>query len=285
MLPAITGAVKRRQGKLEEALADFKEACRLDPRSALPLLLVGQTYALLRDYPQAERYCDRLIALSPELTPPYGRKIKVLLSWRGDTEMARAVLDRAQENVDINEDDFLAHHAVLIEIFDGNYRRAQEMLSYGSSEVFDTEQYSVPKVLLRAQVSGLMGDRELARARYDSARVILEAKVQEQPEDSQFHSALGIAYAGLGREADAIREGKLAVELLPITKDAWGGLFLVENLARIYVMVGQHDAAVELIEDLLSIPGELSIPLLRTDPVWDPLHDHPRFRKLVETGR
>jgi len=35
------------------------------------------------------------------------------------------------------------------------------------------------------------------------------------------YSALGIAYAGLGRKEDAVRSGKHAVDLLPVEKEAW----------------------------------------------------------------
>ena len=63
---------------------------------------------------------------------------------------------------------------------------------------------------------------------------ILESKIKQQPEDARFHSSLGIVYAGLGRKEDAIREGQLAVDLLPVTKEAWKGLFRIEDLARVY---------------------------------------------------
>jgi tetratricopeptide (TPR) repeat protein len=96
------------------------------------------------------------------------------------------------------------------------------------------------------------------------------------------HSALGIAYAGLGKKEEAIREGQLAVELLPETTDAWAGLWRLEDLARIYVMVGEYDLAVEKLEYLLTIPSELSVPLVQLDPTWKPLHNHPRFKKLIE---
>jgi len=130
-----------------------------------------------------------------------------------------------------------------------------------------------------------MNRNVLAKKYYDSARSILETKIQQQPEDARFHSSLGIAYAGLGRKEDAIREGKLGVELLPVSKEAWRGLFKVEALAKIYVMVGEFDAAIDQLEFLLSRPGEMSIPLLRLDPAWDPLRDHRRFKKLVEAGK
>ena len=92
------------------------------------------------------------------------------------------------------------------------------------------------------------------------------------------HSLLGIAYAGLGRKEEAIREGKRAVELLPVSKDAIWGPGLIENLAFIYVLVGEQNAALDQIEYLLSIPSELSVPLLRIDPRWDPLRNIRGFR-------
>ncbi|MFC1603812.1 hypothetical protein ACFL5F_02185 [Planctomycetota bacterium] len=123
------------------------------------------------------------------------------------------------------------------------------------------------------------------QAAYDSARNTLESKIQEQPEDARLHSSLGIAYAGLGHKEDAIREGKLAVDLLPVTKEAWKGLYRIEDLARIYVMVGEYDLAIEQLEYLLARPGNMSIPLLQLDPAWNPLRNHPRFKKLLESKR
>jgi tetratricopeptide (TPR) repeat protein len=133
-----------------------------------------------------------------------------------------------------------------------------------------------------AKIYGYMNESDFAKKYYDEARNILEAKIQQQPDDARFHSTLGIAYAGLGRKQDAIREGRLAVELLPVSKEAWRGYCRAKDLAQIYVMVGEFDLALAQIEFLLSIPGELSIPLLRLDPDWAPLRDHPRFKKLLE---
>ena len=46
-------------------------------------------------------------------------------------------------------------------------------------------------------------------------------------------------------------------------------------------MLGEQDAAIDQLEVLLSIPSMISVPLLKIDPQWDPLRDHPRFRGLV----
>jgi hypothetical protein len=81
------------------------------------------------------------------------------------------------------------------------------------------------------------------------------------------------------------REGKLGMELLPVKKEAWGSLYRVQALAKIYVMVGEFDAAIDQLEYLISIPSRLSIPLLQLDPAWNPLHNHPRFKKLIESDK
>jgi hypothetical protein len=85
----------------------------------------------------------------------------------------------------------------------------------------------------------------------------------------------------LGRKDDAVREAKLGVELMPVERNALDGIYRVEDLARVYVMVGEYDAAIDQLDYLLSIPGELSVPLLRIDPTWDPLRDHPRFQAML----
>ncbi len=130
-----------------------------------------------------------------------------------------------------------------------------------------------------------MNRPQLARADYETARALLETKLQDQPQDERLHSSLGIAYAGLGLVEEAIRAGKRGVELMPVSKEAYRGVYRVEDLARIYVMVGEYDAAIDQLEFLLSRPGNLSIKLLQLDPRWKPLWDHPRFQELVEKYR
>jgi tetratricopeptide (TPR) repeat protein len=175
----------------------------------------------------------------------------------------------------------------MLHIFDGAYQEALDRLSSYEPEAFDSQFYFIPRALLYAQIYGLMGNKQLQETYYESARNILEIKIQEQPDDEQFperfHSSLGFAYAGLGRKEDAIREGERGVELLPISKDAWRGQYRLEDLACIYVMVDEFDAAIDRLESLLRIPGEISVPLLKLDPAWNPLRDHPRFKKLIDS--
>jgi tetratricopeptide (TPR) repeat protein len=135
--------------------------------------------------------------------------------------------------------------------------------------------------LLYARIYNLMNMPERALAYFDSARITIEARILKTPDDSKLYSALGIAYAGLGQKGKAIETGAKAVELMPITKDAYFGIYRIEDQAKIFGMVGEYDKALVQIKFLLSHPGPLSVKILQLDPVWSPLREIPEFKKII----
>jgi len=171
---------------------------------------------------------------------------------------------------------------VNIDIYDREYEEVLKKLTQ-RSEGFDNMDWFIPNDLWLAGVYGYMGEKDLERKHYQVAAAILEKKVTQNPKDHRCHSSLGKAYAGLGRVQEAIREGLLGIECNPVEKDAIDGPLRIEDLARIYVMVGKYNEAIDLVERLLNMHSELSVAKLRRDPVWDPLRDHPRFKKLIES--
>ena len=140
----------------------------------------------------------------------------------------------------------------------------------------------MPKTLLAAYAYKLMGENEKSRRDYDAARSLLEAEVRQWPDDPRYRSSLGISYAALGRKEEAIREGKKAVELLPIATDAFYGIPYVSDLAFIYALAGETDAAVDRLDYLFSIPSWISVPWLQMDTQWEPIRNQPAFRRLIE---
>jgi len=275
------GYVQRRQGKFEQGLASMEKASELDPLSIRLAGWLGSTFMQIRNYPEAERYFDRAISLAPDNPEYYSGKAMLYIRWEGNIEKARKVLEEAIKNIGLEEISFI-NTLVTLDLYDGNYQEALNRLSF--AEDIDGMSYYIPKTLRYALIYRYMNKKELAQAHYDSARVILESKIQEQPEDERFHSSLGIAYAGLGRKEEAIREGKLAIELYPISKHkAWKGLSRVEEMARIYVLVDEYDMAIDQLEFLLTNPGTMTVHLLRLDPIWAPLRGHPRFQRLLKS--
>ncbi len=265
---AAIGSVQRRQGQWEAAAVSHRKAAELDPRSYAKSTELANTYLKMRNWAEAERFADRCIFIAPEIAGGYTRKATVYLRSKGDIEKARDVIEAAREKVDPGQ---LVGWRSYIEILARDYQEALDIVEADKADRFS----------MKAWIYSLMGQPEQAAAYYDSSRVTYEERVEKDPDDYAAHSNLGIAYAGLGRREDAIREGKRAVEILPLSLDALWGTGRILALAKIYTLLGEHDAAIDQLELLLSIPSEVSVPLLRLDPRWDPLREHPRFKALV----
>src|SRR5207249_4257392 len=258
---AATAFVQRRQGKWAEALANLTKAIKLDPRSNTRAFEVGLTNVLIRRYPEAEQYLDRAIELAPEWPEPYTDSARIYLSWEGNPATAERSLLQSLGKTD--RLGLPGRTQRLGEFFiprDEAYQTALRGLSL-SAVGSDTAAY----FLFKAEFYRQNHEPRLERAYSDSARAVLEADTKKRPEDAGFRAALGLAYAGLNRKADAIREARRSLELLPLSKDAYFGAARVVNLAHVYALVGESEAAIEQWKLLLSIPSEISIPLLRVD--------------------
>ena len=69
-----------------------------------------------------------------------------------------------------------------------------------------------------------------------------------------------------------------------MSKDALDAPIDVLLLAEIFTVVGEYEAAIDQLKYLMSIPALVSIPILRVDPIWDPLRGQPRFQRLLNEG-
>src|SRR4030042_264153 len=111
----------------------------------------------------------------------------------------------------------------------------------------------------------------------------LNEKIKQFPEDERFYAALGYAYAFKGEYKIALENSQKAVKLMPLSTDVWKGFEKEKDLAEVYILAGEYERALDKIEYLLTIPGDLSVPLLKADPAYDKLLDLPRFKKILET--
>ena len=275
--------VERRVGNRQRAAAILREECEThDPRNASICEEAASTYIFLRDYPEAERLNNRAIALNPEGFDQRINEVDIAILRDGDVEEAKRLLRAMPENPANFAMEWILRTWLVLDRLDGSYQEALERLDSSPLTRIENRSFYRPVPLLYAQVYALLDSTETAGAFFDSARVILEADVATRPNIPRVHSALGLAYAGLGRREDAIRHGQQAVDLLPVARDALDGPASVAALAEIYVVVGEVDAAIDQLENLLAIHSRFSVQLLRIDQIWDPLRDHPRFQALLE---
>jgi len=260
--------VLRRMGRWDEAIRELERAVSLDPLNAEMVRALGQMHMQTRDYGRAEEYVARARAIQPDRWTP--RYDYALIGMLRDGDLARAEELMAQPD----PNDVHRYLRWLIAYSEGDDRVA---FSTSDSLAAPLEQQASvhTKALMDALMHERQGRTEQARESAEVARRELEAMVREAPDDPRPHAALGTALALLGRRDAALAEGREAVRLLPVSTDAVDGPEYLLHLARIQVLLGEDDEAVETLTRLLSRPSGNSLASVLLDPTFAPLRDHP----------
>jgi serine/threonine-protein kinase len=276
-LLSATGRVEQSLGRWEASTERFSKANAVDPRSVLNARRQGIAQLWLRHYPEADAAFDRGLSISPTTLLLYSGKAMTRLA-QGDLEGARAIIRRIPSDVEPTA--VVANLATYWDLFWVLDDEQQRLLLRLRPSAFDDDRGAWGLAL--ASTYALRGDRQRAGVYGDSAAAAFQEQVKATPDNAQLYVLLATSLAYAGHTDEAVREGKLAQERLPISKDAYQGAYIQHQLARIYLLVGQPDQALDQLEPLLKIPYYLSPAWLKIDPAFDPLRKHPRFRKLVE---
>jgi TolB-like protein/tetratricopeptide (TPR) repeat protein/tRNA A-37 threonylcarbamoyl transferase component Bud32 len=267
--------IEQRLGRWEASLEHLRQAATLDPRSARTAERLAVTLLWLRRYSEVAEASDRALALAPANLTALQQKVMVFLA-QGDLPQARAVLRDALKAAEPTA--VVAYMALYLDLYWVLEDQQQRLVLRLTPGAFDDNRAAWGLTL--AATHALRGDQAKAHAYADSARITLEAQLNDSPNDDQLHVWLGLALAYLGR-AEGIREGKRGVALMPVSKNASDGAYNQHQLARIYILVGEPEKALDHLEPLLKIPYFLSPGWLRIDPAFAPLKGNPRFERLA----
>ena len=144
-----------------------------------------------------------------------------------------------------------------------------------------------------ARIARFQGETEKARGYFESARQIFEETLAKNANswiESHARAYIAEVDAALGRKEDAIREGRKAVELWPLKRDAVLAPDVAAYLAIVYMWSGERDAALQQLAEVVKLPASssplppcpgLSAGELKLDPLWDELRNDPRFDKII----
>jgi len=264
------------QGRWYEAIQTIEEAYRFSPRDASMATDLAFRFWMIRQYPRAIQMCNQAIALTPDENWPYLYKAFATWSWKGANEESKVALESVRQDYH-----WMPWAWFWQDVGVRDFHKALERLDSFNTEWIRTKMWAMPISLMKAFVYDFTGESQLARNAYEKSLPLLEREVEKWPDDPRYHSSLGITYAALGRKDEAIREGKKAVELLPLSKDAAYGIPYVEDLAIIHIMVGDYNAALDQIEHLFSIPSWMSPKWIEVNLRYKPLYDHPRFKQML----
>ncbi|HEY4271755.1 MAG TPA: FlgO family outer membrane protein [Candidatus Udaeobacter sp.] len=276
----LTGYIDRRQGRWTESTKNLERAVELDPRNANVLQQLANSYLCLRRYADAEGVLDRAIAVDPKDANTRAFRAAIELRWHADPRPLRStvetiVAEDPREGKNMAE--LWLEGAVCGRDIDGATRALAALPIAGCYE----DRIPFPRTWCEGVVARLGDDKAAAHAAFTSTRTEAAKLVADQPDYPEGLCVLGMADAVLGHKEDAIREGRRAIDLLPVTKDSIIGAMLLKNLALIYAWTGEKDLACEQLTVAATLPGFLSYGELCLHPYWDPLRGDPRFDKIV----
>jgi len=284
----LSAPIDRRQGRWHDAVHNHERAMELDPRNVTTLIAAAVTYRSLRDYRQALAIFDRIIALEPKDILYRLRRARVEVRERADLRPMQDVLGK---NFTDNPALLRTHPSdcFLVALWARDPVAADNVLAATAAmtdNAFGARGNSVAfsHAYAKGLVARMKGDGDGARAAFNAARAEQEKVVRAQTDDltqSVELCLLGLIDAALGRKQEALTEGRRAVELLPLTKNALDGADILYFYAVICAEVGERDLAIEQLKTVAKIPAGASYGELRLDPLWDPLRGDPRFEKIV----
>jgi len=279
----VSAWIDRRQGRWSDAVRDVERASELDPRNFFLAANVAAFYFGTRPLPyeQTRKALDRMLALRPNFIDARidaGGGLE--MHWRADTRHWHATIEKilADEPASAN-DRAMKLQRFQLALFERDFIAAGRIVAAAPQDQDWLDGFS--REFWMGVVARAKGDLVAAQAAFTAARAEQEAVVRARPGVEWALCTLGVIDAALGRKEEALREGRRAVELMPLARDSTEGPQLVYHLAWIYAWTGERDLAIEQLEIVSKIPNGPTYGMLRLDPVWDPLRGDPRFEKIV----
>ncbi|PYL75881.1 MAG: hypothetical protein DMF26_07445, partial [Verrucomicrobia bacterium] len=277
----ITGFIQRRQGRWEESIRNLERALELDPRNVNTLDNLGDGYAALRRYTEQKSKLDRILAIEPNDVLAKVGRAGVELDWKADTRPLHQLIDeiRATNPAAMPK---IVPSWLACALVERDVAAAKEaLLAAGEESPLGSDAVHFPRPFVEGLIARMTNDEHEAQLAFTAARAEQEKIVQAEPDYGPALCVLGVIDAALGRKDEALREGRRAVELLPVEKDSINGAAMIHYLAMIAAWIGEKNLAFEQLAFSAHTPAGVTYGELKLDPFWDPLRSDPRFEKIV----
>jgi len=278
------GAIRRRQGNWAESTANFEKAVDLNPKDTWSLQNLAFNYQMLRNFAAANNIMDRALKVDPKGLGLWEVKARLAVDEKGDlrvAEEALTVINSLPASSDEQKIEIATARKKILLLL----RKYKELMQ-GMEDVPDDLFESTPGAL-GDKYYGIgiarkaLHDETAAQAAFLTAKTIAEAQLKQSPDDARIHAQSAKVLACLGEKGGALLEAQRATELLPESKDAFGGQEITASVAEVHAILGNNGDAIQILDGLLNRPSWVTVEGLKVDPVWDPLRNDPRFQALL----
>jgi serine/threonine protein kinase len=277
----LKGYIQRRQGKQEEAVRNLERAVDLDPRNSYTLQQIALTYRDLRRFADQKSVLDRALAIEPNNVDIKLERAAAEFYWKADPRPLHQMVDSIRATNPAATRD-IAEYWLFCALAERDAATAKEAVTAaGKNAAWTDDAVAFSGPFMEGVIARITKDDAEARAAFTAARAE-QQKILQAPESyGPALCVLGLIDAGLGRKEEALREGRRAVELLPVEKDAIYGIGMVKYFAMIAAWAGDKDLACKQLAIAIRPPSRLTYGELKLLPFWDPLRGDPRFEQIV----
>jgi hypothetical protein len=223
---------------------------------------------------------DRLMAIQPDNIERKTWRAFVDFDWKADTRRLHQLIDSIQIT---NPEAIprIAEEWLICALAEHDADAAAKALATLGDNNVGNETIKYSPRFLQGLMARMTKDDAKAQSAFNAARVEQEKLVRTHPDDAGALCVLGMIDAALGQKEQALREGRHAVELVPVEKDSKDGPRVIGYFANIAAWAGEKDLACEQLATAIRYPGPLSYGQLKLLPWWDPLRGDPCFEKIV----
>jgi TolB-like protein/Tfp pilus assembly protein PilF len=278
------GAIQRRQGKWADSTTNLEKAASLNPKDIWALQNLAYNYQMLRNFDKANATIDRALAFDPTALGPLEVKCQLAVAEKGDFSVTEKAFE-AVKSVPMSAEQKLKTATSRADLFlvERKYREGLEV----AENLPDDQLATFPGALGGKYYSigfarKALNDTVGAGEAFLKAKNAVEGELKRSPEVEKTHIQMAKVLAQLGEKDAAVAEAQRATELLPESKDAFGGPEITAGVAEVYSILGDSDRAIEILDGLLSRPSAVTVEGLKVNPIWDPLRSDPRFQALLQ---
>jgi serine/threonine-protein kinase len=256
----------------------------LSPNETWPMQNLALNYQMERRFDDANKLIDRALKLAPTSFSLWEIKAQLEISEKGTFEIVERGAKRLS-TLSMSDSERVRFIGGIAQtrLLQRRYAEALDLVNSIKDEQLGTDGESLTNKYTSIGIAKkCLGDAAGAQEAFLKAKGFAQKWRDEAPDEAKRHMPLAEVLAFLGEKDAAIAEAKRATQLIPESTDAFDGPVCTQRLAEVYVTVGEHDKAIELLDGLLTRPTQVTVATVKVNPIWDPVRQDPRFIAMLK---